>query len=155
MVLLSDVLEHLPDPPRLLEEVRSLLKPGGQLIASLPNVVHWSVRAQVALGKFEYTNRGILDRGHLRFFTRSTAQRMFEAAGFRVKEVRTTPAPWENVLPAKLEAVADVAEKVDTLCGHAHPGAFAYQYIFDLQAPGATLPPPAESGRGCRSQRSG
>jgi hypothetical protein len=95
--------------------------------------VHWSVRAQVAAGNFDYTNKGILDRGHLRFFTRQSAERLFDKAGLRVAEHQTTPVPWENVLPRALGGhLLRNLEKGDFFLGRRLPGLFAYQHIFRL-----------------------
>ncbi len=55
----------------------------GVVLVSLPSVVHWSVRGQIALGRFEYTSKGLLDREHLRFFTRASAKRLFACRGAR------------------------------------------------------------------------
>jgi 2-polyprenyl-3-methyl-5-hydroxy-6-metoxy-1,4-benzoquinol methylase len=71
-VVLADVLEHLPDPVRVLRSVHSLLNPGARIVVSVPNVAHVSVRAQLLFGRFRYSARGILDRTHLRFFTQRT-----------------------------------------------------------------------------------
>jgi SAM-dependent methyltransferase len=133
VVILADVLEHMSDPLKLLREARSHLAPGGSLLVSVPNAVHWSVRAQVALGKFDYTNKGILDRGHLRFFTRASAERLFAEAGLRASSRRTTPVPWENVIPPVLgRFVQDKLEKSDYFLGQLTPNLFAYQHVFEL-----------------------
>jgi glycosyltransferase involved in cell wall biosynthesis len=133
VILLADVLEHVPDPKDVLNQALRHLAPGGKIIVSLPNAVHWSVRLQVAFGKFEYTNRGILDRGHLRFFTRTTAERMFGELGLRVRQRQVAPTPWENVMPPAARAVGAAVEKVDYTLSQALPNVFAYQHIFELQ----------------------
>jgi glycosyltransferase involved in cell wall biosynthesis/SAM-dependent methyltransferase len=133
VVILADVLEHLQNPLKLLLQARDRLAPGGKLLVSLPNAVHWSVRAQVVMGKFEYTNKGIMDRGHVRFFTRATALRLFADARLRVLGGRTTPIPWENVIPpAVARFVADKVERADHLLGRVDPNLFAYQHLFEL-----------------------
>ena len=106
---------------------------GGRILVSLPNAVHWSVRAQVLLGQFEYTNKGLLDRGHLRFFTRRSAERLFHDAGLEVVEHRTTPIPWENVVPPSIGLVRDAVEKSDYLFSQVNPNTFAYQNLFELR----------------------
>jgi SAM-dependent methyltransferase len=63
-ILFADVLEHLPDPDVLLSQAAGLLSDNGKILVSLPNAVHWTVRAQVAAGRFDYANKGIMDRGH-------------------------------------------------------------------------------------------
>lgn len=133
VILLADVLEHLPDPLALLRQAVDLLQPDGRVLVSLPNAVHWSVRAQVAMGRFEYANKGIMDRGHLRFFTRRSAERLFEEAGLSVKEHRTTPVPWENVVPPALgRTLREAIERSDFALSRAWPNAFAYQHLFEL-----------------------
>lgn len=134
-ILFADVLEHLPEPIAMLTQAAGLLRQNGKILVSLPNAVHWSVRAQVAAGRFDYTNRGIMDRGHLRFFTRLSAERMFEQVGLRVCERRTSPVPWENVLPPVLgKFIREKAEHADFMLSRLKPNIFAYQNLFELKA---------------------
>jgi 2-polyprenyl-3-methyl-5-hydroxy-6-metoxy-1,4-benzoquinol methylase len=86
-IVLADILEHLRDPWGLLRRIAPLLAPRGQLIASLPNVRHWSVLRGLLDGEWTYLPAGILDRGHLRFFTLKSGRALFEAAGLRIVEV--------------------------------------------------------------------
>jgi SAM-dependent methyltransferase len=83
-ILFLDVLEHLVDPARVLRDVHPLLAPEGRLLVSIPNVAHWSVRRELAMGRWAYTSSGLLDETHLRFFTISTARRLLERAGWTV-----------------------------------------------------------------------
>lgn len=131
-VILADVLEHLVEPAKLLRRAVSHLAPGGRLLVSLPNVVHWSVRALVLAGKFEYTNRGILDQSHLRFFTKKSAEQLFHQVGLEVTSHRTTPVPWELVLPKGLPGVAKAVERADLRLTRMQPDLFAYQHLFEL-----------------------
>lgn len=83
LLLTSFVLEHVTDPWRTLGRLATLLRPGGQLVGALPNVRHWSVTLPLILkGKWEYTDEGILDRTHYRFFSRSTIIELLNATGF-------------------------------------------------------------------------
>jgi len=135
VVLLADVLEHMTEPLALLRQATKHLLSHGRLLVSLPNAVHWSVRAQVSLGRFDYTNKGILDRGHLRFFTKASAERLFQDAGLTVISHRTTPVPWENVIPPVFGSVLrDSVERADRLLGQLRPNLFAYQHLFELRA---------------------
>ena len=77
-VLLLDVLEHLVHPEGLLAAARAALKDNGCLVVSLPNVANITVRLMLLLGRFDYADRGIMDRTHLRFFTRKTARQLLE-----------------------------------------------------------------------------
>ena len=76
-VLCLDVLEHLHDPWAFVERIPPLLNPGGVLIVSVPNVRHWRVSADLLFrGRWRYTDAGVLDRTHLRFFTREGAREL-------------------------------------------------------------------------------
>lgn len=83
-VLLLDVLEHLYDPWRALVRIRSWLAAGARVLASVPNIRNLSNLDELAAGRWEYAENGVLDVTHLRFFTRSTLKRMFEETGFEV-----------------------------------------------------------------------
>lgn len=83
-IVFNDVLEHLVDPVQALRSAVELLAAGGSVVASIPNVRHISVLSEIMVrGQFRYTERGILDRTHLRFFTRRTMLQLFADAGLR------------------------------------------------------------------------
>lgn len=66
-IIFGDVLEHLYDPWKTLENMHRLLKPGGKILASIPNIMHYSVINELLDGKWKYADAGILDRTHVRF----------------------------------------------------------------------------------------
>jgi SAM-dependent methyltransferase len=84
VVILADVLEHFIDPWSVAKQAAELLAPGGCIIASVPNVQNIDVLRRLVRGRWDYRERGILDRGHLRFFTLRTLRRLFDEAGLRV-----------------------------------------------------------------------
>jgi 2-polyprenyl-3-methyl-5-hydroxy-6-metoxy-1,4-benzoquinol methylase len=87
LILFLDVLEHLLDPEKVLAELTRRMLAGGTVIVSLPNVAHLSVSFPLLLtGSFEYRDAGILDRTHLRFFTRKTAVELVNKAGLTVTQ---------------------------------------------------------------------
>lgn len=83
-IIFGDVLEHTRNPERILQEAKVLLKHKGNIIVSIPNVAYWRVRFGLMLGKWEYQDTGVLDRTHLRFYTRSTIRQLIETAGYEV-----------------------------------------------------------------------
>ncbi|MBM3501196.1 MAG: glycosyltransferase, partial [Armatimonadetes bacterium] len=98
-VICGDLLEHLRDPAAVLRKLARHLKPEGEVIASLPNIRHVAVISELAQGRWRYRMSGILDRDHLRFFTRREARELFRSAGLIVTECRPVPTPqhaqWE------------------------------------------------------------
>ena len=91
VVIFADVLEHLPRPEIALGHYIPMLKNGGSVIVSLPNVGLWSVRLSLLLGRFDYADTGVLDRTHLRFFTRRTARELLQDAGLTPQRVVYNP----------------------------------------------------------------
>ncbi len=87
-VIFADVLEHLVDPWAVVRTWRTRLAARGTLVVTIPNVLHRSVVFGVLQGRWDYASEGILDRTHLRFFTRETAVALVESGGFRVQSVR-------------------------------------------------------------------
>ena len=94
-ILLLDVLEHLRAPERILNQCRSLLQPSGEVIVSVPNIANITIRLALLFGKFNYTERGLLDRTHMRFFTRKTARQFLKENGYELLEERMTVMPVE------------------------------------------------------------
>ena len=85
LILLLDVLEHLVDPVGTLKRLSTLLKPGGHVIVSVPNIAHLSVSLPLLFGRrFTYTEAGILDRTHLKFFVEKTAIDLLNNANLTV-----------------------------------------------------------------------
>lgn len=92
-VVFGDVLEHLREPHRLLSRATALLRPGGSVVISIPNVGHADVRLALLQGHWRYSDRGLLDRTHVQFFTRSSLMELLSMAGLVAVDVRRTTAP--------------------------------------------------------------
>lgn len=97
-IVLADVLEHLPDPERLLNLAKSYLRPGGIVVVSVPNVAHWRVRLSLFFGRFDYSDYGILDRTHLRFFTSKSLSNLLNEVGYDILSFRGHGWLWANVM---------------------------------------------------------
>lgn len=95
----NDVLEHLVDPWNVLRRAAQRLAPHGCVVASLPNIRHWpTLNALFLDGRWDYTEMGILDRTHLRFFTQKSVPELFERAGLQLTGcfgVNATELPWK------------------------------------------------------------
>jgi len=104
LILCLDVLEHLVNPWDTLRRLDALLKPGGSWIISVPNIRNYHILVDLAFkGRFNYSESGILDRTHLRFFTRDSAIELVESAGARVTQILgTETGRWQKRLLAAL-----------------------------------------------------
>jgi len=127
-IIYGDVLEHLISPWDELKARVEWLGPKGVVLASIPNVQHWSILVKLLMGEWEYEDKGILDRTHLRFFTKSSLRALFQAAGLKVtrlKAVRKQTEWSDRVLESMMPTIR--ALKVDET--QFLEQANAYQYL--------------------------
>lgn len=97
LIVVADVLEHVRDPWTLLPGILDALRPGGLVVASIPNIRDTSVLVPLLLrGRFDYQDYGVLDRTHLRFFTRASAVGLLSGAGLVVESVDRAQAWWRQ-----------------------------------------------------------
>jgi 2-polyprenyl-3-methyl-5-hydroxy-6-metoxy-1,4-benzoquinol methylase len=134
-VLLLDVLEHRKQPRTLLRDCKEVLARDGDLVVSVPNVANITVRLALLFGRFNYMERGILDKTHLRFFTRRTARELLVETGYEILEERVTVMPIELVLGLSSRNWAMRA--LNTLlraCTRLFPGVLGYQIMMRCRA---------------------
>ena len=92
-ILYGDVLEHLKDPWHLLARHNRIVRHNGMVIISVPNIRHYRVVKKLVLkGEWKYTDDGIMDRTHLRFFTLGSTRDMIESAGFEIQAIIKKPS---------------------------------------------------------------
>lgn len=133
-ILLLDRLEHLQDPSKLLEDCRRMLEARGKLIVSVPNAVNITLRLMMLFGIFQYSDRGILDWKHLRFFTRRTLRRLLEEHGFRITGRHYTVIPLERVISAApTNPLLRLGNTVLRAANAVLPGLFAYEILFSAE----------------------
>ncbi len=153
LILLMDVLEHLPRPERLLRECAALLTPAGRVLISLPNVANITVRLGLLMGRFEYADRGILDRTHLRFYTRRTARRLLAGQHYEAVTEKTTVMPLELVLGIPAEnPLMRLLTGILHACTVLWPTLLGYQFFFVARPKG---PAPAQMAGGDGSHDAG
>ena len=134
-VLLLDVLEHLRKPDKLLEDCHQMVRPDGQVIISVPNVANVTVRLALLFGRFNYTARGILDKTHLRFFTRKTARQLVESAGYKIIGEKATVIPAEIILGLSAEnGLMKMITRILLVLTRMFPGLFGYQVMLVAQS---------------------
>jgi SAM-dependent methyltransferase len=128
-IVFADVLEHLRDPAAVLRRCIPALKETGKIIISVPNIANWIIRLGLLLGKFDYMDRGILDRTHLRFFTLRSLKQLMSEVSCEILDSIPTPLPVQLVLPfteGKLFAPFHEAHYALTHCWKSF---FAYQFV--------------------------
>ena len=107
MIVFGDVLEHLLDPATVLTSSLELLRPGGSIVISIPNVAHGAVRLALLQGRWNYTDTGLLDKTHIRFFTLTPCSRCWSRPGLSVTEFRSTVAdPLATEIPVDADGAA-------------------------------------------------
>ncbi len=136
-VVCADVLEHVREPKRLLEEAKLLLNAGGSIFASVPNFGHWYPRIRTLFGMFDYDQRGILDNTHVRFFTRRSFERVVAEAGLAIVRRDATGLPVDVANRGSSDGTT--AERLslfataDRAAIKLRPQLFGYQFVYELK----------------------
>jgi 2-polyprenyl-3-methyl-5-hydroxy-6-metoxy-1,4-benzoquinol methylase len=129
-IVYGDVLEHLVDPLRTVVGLDRWLAPGGRVVISVPNVAHLLIRLSLLVGRFDYFDRGILDRTHLRFFTDRSLRRLLGAAGLVIVRRTATAVPLYQVVPIAWHGrLLDAVHAVSAACSRAFPRLLGYQFV--------------------------
>lgn len=150
-VVFADVLEHLRDPAEVLRRCIPGLKESGKIIISLPNIANWVIRLGLLFGRFDYADRGILDRTHLRFFTLRSAGQLLSDASCEVLDVIPTPLPVQLVFPFTGNKFFWPMHEVHYALTRCWSSLFAYQFVL-VTAPDP-LRDPVESSLAGESRR--
>lgn len=128
-VIFADVLEHLINPETVLKKIREYLKPSGYVLASIPNIMHYSVILDLLKGNFTYQDSGILDKTHMRFFTLKEIEKMFNRCGYRIVSISVSYdeenlQEEDNKLLEKIISLPNVADQSNF---------YAYQYLIKAE----------------------
>lgn len=133
-IVLADVIEHLEAPGRLLRRLPPLLAPQGRLLISLPHIGYAGLVAELLTGQFTYRPHGLIDRTHLRFFTRASATRLLALSGFAVAATDEIVKP-----PVMTEFGATTLDTLDPAVRGAlltRPDALLYQLLIEATPSG-------------------
>lgn len=127
-IILADILEHLYDPVEILRRMHKLLKDDGRLIICIPNTANWLIRLKLLFGNFDYSDRGIMDRDHVKLYTLKTARSLIKEAGFEIVNFYPVSMPFSLVF--KRRFLSDCANKIYYGFTRIFPALFAYQFVF-------------------------
>ncbi len=142
VLVFGDVLEHLRDPGIILKDALKLLSPSGSVVISVPNMAHGDLRLALLEGQVNYGDWGLLDRTHLRWFTRNSLEQMLADAGLEVLE-------WQRTVRGITESEiaydrAAVPKALLQWLGQ-QPEATTYQFVVRAQRRRAGEPAPLQS----------
>jgi 2-polyprenyl-3-methyl-5-hydroxy-6-metoxy-1,4-benzoquinol methylase len=128
--IFSDVLEHLYDPWSVLRRIRASLLPDASVLACIPNAQYWKLQLRLNRGDFHYEDEGLLDRTHIRWFTKTTIIELFQTTGFTILEggARVTIAD-EPERDETLNGIRLLAEAVGGDANIAVQNATVFQWI--------------------------
>ena len=112
-------------------------RPAASCSRAIPNFGHWYPRGRVALGRFDYDRRGILDRGHVRFFTRRSFERLVASAGWDIRRQESIGLPFEVAdrgasSARRGRAAVHRPRRADQSLVGMRPQLFAYQFLYEL-----------------------
>jgi 2-polyprenyl-3-methyl-5-hydroxy-6-metoxy-1,4-benzoquinol methylase len=133
-IILADVIEHLRNEDEILRHLKQFLKPDGRLIISTGNVAIWVYRLSLLIGRFNYGPRGILDRTHVKLYTRATFRRLLEKGGFKVLKFEYTNLPFELAFESTARSrLLRGVDYVYHLLTRLWPTLFAYQFVAEAE----------------------
>jgi SAM-dependent methyltransferase len=129
-IVCSHVLEHLSDPRAVLQCLCGCLAQNGTLIVALPNVLFWKQRLEFLRGRFRYTEGGLMDSTHVRFFDWASAQQLLGEAGLQICErVADGGVPWSSRFGGT------ASRRIDRIGLTHFPGLFGFQFVFACGSP--------------------
>lgn len=128
-IIFADVLEHLRDPEQIIHKVTKYLKHDGELLCSIPNIMHISVFMGLLRGQFEYQDQGILDRTHIHFFTYRSIYEMFARCGYELSNLDCVGVPSEDEETLN-KIIAKINEVYETVSVEQFK---VFQYIFSAK----------------------
>lgn len=124
-IIFGDVLEHLHNPSKIINNCRKILKNHGKIISSIPNLMHYSAMYLLINGDFPYSDTSILDRTHIHFFTYNEIIKLYNENNFKV--IKYKPIFSGIKLDDKLNAFIDNLVSIST---HKNRQLYeAYQYV--------------------------
>jgi SAM-dependent methyltransferase len=133
-IVCSHVLEHLMQPSQVLTHLRACLEPNGTLLVALPNALFWKQRLEFLRGRFRYTEGGLMDSTHYRFFDLDSAEQMIRSAGFTIEERCA-----DGSFPLAQRLGHTLGRRIDAAALARFPGLFGFQFVWRCKASGHPL----------------
>jgi 2-polyprenyl-3-methyl-5-hydroxy-6-metoxy-1,4-benzoquinol methylase len=155
-IICGDILEHLDDTEAVLERAHAWLGPEGCLVASSPNVRHYSLIQSLLDGNWTYESAGLLDHEHVRLFTRKEIERVFRQSGFQINQIQFVPGSgydeWES--QGRPDSVSIGRLHIRALASGDAQEFFVYQFLVVARPKQTAKPSPTVSRDGIKEPRS-
>ncbi len=132
-IVLGDIQEHLPAPEQVLQKLVQDQSFNCLFIISVPNVANLWMRLNLLFGRFDYTDRGILDRTHLHFFTHKSLVAMVANSGLSILSIQVTPIPLELVSSFFTSAPGRFLHTLLAQCTRLMPSLLGYQFVVEAR----------------------
>lgn len=134
VIIFGDILEHLKEPLNALKKSKKYLKKDGIIILSLPNIANVYIRINLLFGRFNYEDRGILDRTHLRFFTLKNMKKLVRDANLEILNISSIPIPLPLMYPSTAEnGPLNFIHKLNNFVTNLWKTLFAFQFVIVVE----------------------
>lgn len=134
-VLLLDIIEHLVDDEKLLASVKRVLNNEGKIILSVPNIANVFIRLNLLFGRFPYSDKGILDKTHLHFYTLHSIKKIVRDMNYEIVKIKATPIPIIEVLPKFLKNnLGKLLNGILNILSFLFKRFFGYQFVMILKS---------------------
>lgn len=134
IIILGDVIEHLPEPEKILKDIKKNLNENGYILVSVPNIGNIYARLKVLFGNFNYEEKGIFDKTHLRFFTLKSFKKLLNNSGYSIIKMEYTPIPVYIIFPNTSQYLLKVINSLFNIINKLYPKMFAYQLIAKIKS---------------------
>ena len=130
IIIMADIIEHLKDSLGVVKHFAKFLKKDGLMIVSTANVANIYVRLKLLFGNFDYEERGIMDKTHLRFFTLKTFRNLAKESGLKIIKEDITPVPLPMLHNSFAEGnLLNIFHKLNHASARAAPKLLSFQFI--------------------------
>jgi len=131
VIIMADVIEHLKDPLSTILYFKKSLKKDGIIICSVPNIANIYIRLKILFGNFDYEEKGILDKTHLKFFTHKSIKNLIKKANLTIFKEDITPIPLPIINPIFSDGnLLSILHKINFLMAIVWKTMFSFQFIF-------------------------
>jgi 2-polyprenyl-3-methyl-5-hydroxy-6-metoxy-1,4-benzoquinol methylase len=133
VVILGDILEHLVEPGEVLSSLKENLNNDGYIVISIPNIVNIYPRLKILFGYFDYEEKGIFDRTHLRFFTKKSFKKLIKNSGYKIEKIEYTPIPFYIKFPNLSKTLLNLVNIFLYYLAVYWPQMLAYQFVVKIK----------------------